>query len=171
MRPPVAPTTAPCCLLMQEGASRPNLTATDAQPLATARATRRSAPTVYIACSSVSATVARRCREAVRVIGCATWLETEEEVCEHTLTHLVLGSDTRSVKCMLAATAGAHIVSPAWLERCWKEHTWLPVGVHGAKVLFSPLLYTAPLHTLALRVVHTCCSRPRHCNSPQQCTR
>jgi hypothetical protein len=102
---------------------------------------------VYIACSSVSATIARRCREAVRVIGCATWLETEEEVCEHTLTHLVLGGDTCSVKCMLAAAAGAHIVSPAWLERCLNERTWLPVGVHIAKVLFAP--YYTPFFCIA----------------------
>jgi hypothetical protein len=98
------------------------------------RPARRCTSSVHLACSSVSAAVAQRGRDAVQLIGRATWHETEAEVCEHSLTHLVLGTNTRSVKCMLAAAAGAQIVSPAWLELCWKKRTWLPAGVYAAKV-------------------------------------
>lgn len=82
----------------------------------------------------------RQARQAVVRIGRAVWCETEDDVMQCSLTHLVVGSDVRSGKCLLATAMGAQLVTPEWLDLCCKEDAWLPAALYQAPVRPFPAL-------------------------------
>ena len=82
--------------------------------------------TLCVTCSGVSAEVEDRCRRAVKRLGNATMVDTEDEAMKTTLTHLVMGSNKRTGKLLLAKAAGAVVVRPDWLVQCIRWRRWLP---------------------------------------------
>jgi hypothetical protein len=81
---------------------------------------------VCVACSGVQEDVLERCRRAVERLGNATMVNTEEEAMKGKLTHLVLGTNKRSGKLLLALANDAVVVRPAWLVQCIRWRRWLP---------------------------------------------
>ena len=143
-------------------APHPGQTAKRSAPAATvvtprSRATRSSMGTVHLACSAVSADKVALARKCVASLERAVFHEGEADVAAHPLTHLVIGSDTRSGKCLLAAADGAHLVTPAWLELCLKERTWLPADRFLAKVCSRCRPLTRCLLIALLEALHSCC--------------
>jgi hypothetical protein len=117
-----------------KNAARASMPAT---PGSRGRSTRGSMGTVHLACSAVSPATAALARKAVAALDRAVWYDSEADVAAGTLTHLVVGGDALSGKCLLAAADGADIVTPAWLELCMKERTWLPATMFQAQVRCS----------------------------------
>lgn len=86
----------------------------------------QTAEPLCVACSGVPKDVLDRCRRAVSRLGNATMVETEEEAMNSKLTHLVLGSNKRSGKLLLALASSAEVVKPAWLVECIRWRRWVP---------------------------------------------
>jgi BRCA1 C Terminus (BRCT) domain len=87
-----------------------------------------------LACSGVSQEVVDRCRRAVSRLGNATMVDTEEQALRTRLTHLVLGSNKRSGKLLLALACGAQVVKPDWIVQCIRWRRWVPTGEHLCEV-------------------------------------
>lgn len=98
------------------------------------RGAREQSNLMYIACSGVDKDVIERCRRAVRNLGKARMLETEDQVFSTTLTHLVVGNEQRSSKVLHAIACGANIVTPAWLVQCIRWRGWIACEAFLCKV-------------------------------------
>lgn len=89
-----------------------------------------SSAALCLACSGVSKEVVDRCRRAVSRLGNATLVDTEEQAMRTRLTHLVLGSNKRSGKLLLALACGAQVVKPDWIVQCIRWRRWMPTAEH-----------------------------------------
>ena len=50
------------------------------------------------------------------------------------VTHLVVGSDKRTLKLLLGVAEGAHLMSPAWVTDSLTAGQWLPEADYVAQV-------------------------------------
>ena len=55
------------------------------------------------------------------------------------VTHLIVCGDARSSKCLLAAAAGAELVTTEWLQACAAQGSWLPAAAYLDSVCRRPV--------------------------------
>lgn len=93
-------------------------------------------------CVAVDAKCEIACRTAVQRLPAmdCTLLESDDAVHSQAITHLVIGqTGRRTIKALLAACSGAHLLQPAWVSESLAAGQWLDTHQYCAQVLLPCL--------------------------------